>query len=81
MQAIPLLLIVLGAMLLCQLRAYAYADPGSGLLALQAAGSALIAVGWYLRRRIHALFHRRSGNLNQPEDSPKANRDESSTLQ
>jgi len=38
--------------------AYAYADPGTGLLAIQAAGSALVATGWYLRRRIYTLLHR-----------------------
>ncbi len=53
-----LFLIVLGAALLFERPAYAYADPGSGLLAIQAAGSALIATGWYLRRRIYWWLHR-----------------------
>ena len=55
---LSVLLIFLGAALLFERPAYAYADPGSGLLAIQAAGSALVAAGWYLRRRIYLLFHR-----------------------
>lgn len=58
LQAIPLLLILAGALLLFEQPAYAYTDPGTGLLAIQAAGSAMVAVGWYLRRKIYALFHR-----------------------
>jgi hypothetical protein len=54
----PLALMLLGAVLLFERPAYAYADPGTGLLAIQAAGSALVAAGWYLRRKIYALFHR-----------------------
>lgn len=56
----PLALMLLGAVLLFERPAYAYADPGTGLLAVQAAGSALVAAGWYLRRKIYALFHRGS---------------------
>jgi hypothetical protein len=58
LQTIPLLLILAGALLLFEQPAYAYTDPGTGLLAIQAAGSAMVAVGWYLRRKIYALFHR-----------------------
>jgi hypothetical protein len=58
LQTIPLLLILVGALLLFEQPAYAYTDPGTGLLAIQAAGSAMVAVGWYLRRKIYALFHR-----------------------
>jgi len=54
----PLLLILVGATLLFERPAYAYADPGTGLLAIQAVGSALVAGGWYLRRKIYSLFHR-----------------------
>jgi hypothetical protein len=50
-------LIIVGAALLFERPAYAYADPGTGLLAVQAAGSALVATGWYLRRKIYSLFH------------------------
>lgn len=39
-------------------RAYAYIDPGSGLLMLQAAGTVLTGVLFTLRRRIKLLFHR-----------------------
>jgi hypothetical protein len=52
----PLILILFGATLLFEQTAHAYADPGTGLLAVQAAGSALVATGWYLRRKIYALF-------------------------
>jgi len=71
----PLALVLLGAALLFQRPAYAYADPGAGLLAVQAAGSALVATGWYLRRKIYALFRsgsaaaRDSENRSRPEDS------------
>jgi hypothetical protein len=58
-----LFLIFLGATLIFERAAYAYADPGTGLLAVQAAGSALVATGWYLRRKIFALFH---------DDAPKS---------
>jgi hypothetical protein len=80
MQAIPFLLIFVGALLLSQQPAYAYADPGTGLLAIQAAGSALIAAGWYMRRKIYVLFHRSVEDVRQPEESPTANQDESSSL-
>ena len=78
--AIPFLIIFVGAMLLSQRPAYAYADPGTGLLAIQAAGSALIAAGWYMRRKIYALFHRGADDMHQPEESPTENQDESSSL-
>lgn len=58
LRILPLVLIFVGALLLSERPAYAYADPGTGLLALQAAGSALVAAGWYLRRKIYTLFHR-----------------------
>jgi hypothetical protein len=52
----PVVLIFVGAALVFERPAYAYADPGTGLLAVQAAGSALVATGWYLRRKIYSLF-------------------------
>jgi hypothetical protein len=70
---LPHLLILIGAILLFQQPAYAYADPGTGLLAIQAAGSAFIATGWYLRRKIYALLHRgcaakpEPGTYSEPE--------------
>jgi len=57
LQIFPILLMVAGAMLLSERPAYAYADPGTGLLAIQAVGSALVASGWYLRKRIYSLLH------------------------
>jgi hypothetical protein len=46
-------------------RAYAYVDPGSGLLMLQAAGTVLTGVLFTLRRRIKLLFTR-----NKSADAP-----------
>lgn len=58
LQITPLMLMLTGAFLFFEGRAYAYADPGTGLLAIQAVGSALLAAGWYLRQKIYALLHR-----------------------
>jgi hypothetical protein len=66
----PLILILAGATLLFERPAYAYADPGTGLLAIQAVGSALIAGGWYLRRKIYTLFHRDGPASAEPERLP-----------
>lgn len=66
----PLVLILVGAALLFERPAYAYADPGTGLLAIQALGSALVAGGWYLRRKIYTLFHRDSAAKLEPERLP-----------
>ena len=57
---LSIILLVSGAAMLFERPAYAYADPGTGLLAIQAVGSALVATGWYLRRKIAALFQRES---------------------
>jgi hypothetical protein len=54
----PSVLIFAGLVILFERPAYAYADPGTGLLAIQAAGSALIASGWYLRRKISSWLRR-----------------------
>lgn len=51
-------LLCIGVLLITEQPAYAYTDPGTGLLAIQAAGSAMVAAGWYLRRKIAALFQR-----------------------
>jgi hypothetical protein len=37
-------------------RAYAYVDPGTGFMALQSLAAGLAAAGYFLRRRISALF-------------------------
>ena len=39
-------------------QAYAYVDPGSGLLALQGLASGMAATAYYFRRRIMMLFSR-----------------------
>lgn len=51
----------LGCLLLAfQGTAQAYADPGSGLLALQIIGSTLAGIGFYFRQKIGKFFiHRR----------------------
>ncbi len=65
---IPVVLILVGAAFVFERPAYAYADPGTGLLAVQAAGSALVATGWYLRRKIYSLF--------RSDDVPRADKEE-----
>ena len=40
-------------------RAFAYVDPGSGFMALQAIASVMAATGYFLRTRIKALFTRK----------------------
>ena len=71
LRILPLLLIVVGALILFEQPAYAYADPGTGLLAIQAVGSAIVASGWYLRRKIYALF-RKGGTAQQADSAPAA---------
>jgi hypothetical protein len=46
----------LGLILATEPQAHAYIDPGSGLLALQSAGAAVAALGYFLRRRVRAIF-------------------------
>jgi len=77
---VSLLLIFVGAAILFERPAYAYADPGTGLLAIQAAGSALVAAGWYLRRKIFLLFHRGEQKSHHEDlPSPRTGEDSSST--
>jgi len=80
LQIIPVFLIVLGALMLCERPAYAYADPGTGLLAIQAVGSALVATGWYLRLKIYALLHRGSATKPQSNEYGAGKENESSSL-
>jgi hypothetical protein len=74
LQLTPLFLMIAGSFLFFERRAYAYADPGTGLLAIQAFGSALIATGWYLRRKIYALLHR-PGTAKPVPESPAIGQD------
>ncbi len=53
-------------------RAYAYVDPGSGLLMLQAAGTILTGVLFTLRRRIKILFTRSKQEKPTDTASPAA---------
>ncbi len=70
---LPLLLVLLGIVLLCERPAYGYTDPGTGLLAIQAVGSALVAAGWYLRRKISALFRRGEDKAAEVKEGEGAN--------
>lgn len=80
LRVLPLALILLGGVLLFERPAYAYADPGTGLLAIQAVGSALVAGGWYLRKKIYSLFHRGQPKQ-EPNQLPSAEDGEGSSLQ
>jgi hypothetical protein len=73
----PLALMLLGAIILFERPAHAYADPGTGLLAIQAAGSAMVAAGWYLRRKIYSLFHRGTPKSESSESPAAANSEDS----
>jgi hypothetical protein len=69
-------LMVVGAALLFERPAYAYADPGTGLLAIQAVGSALVATGWYLRKKIYSLLHRGGATGRQSDELSATKEDE-----
>lgn len=63
--------------------AHAYADPGSGLLALQIIGSTLAGIGFYFRQKVGKFFIRRrvaSGGPaikpGSPEDSAEEHKPE-----
>jgi O-antigen/teichoic acid export membrane protein len=78
LRVLPLLLILVGAVILFEQPAYAYADPGTGLLAIQAVGSAIVASGWYLRRKIYALFNRDDKTQKETDAKRVAERSEGS---
>jgi hypothetical protein len=40
-------------------RAFAYVDPGSGLIALQTIASVMAAYAYFVRRKIRAFFQRK----------------------
>ena len=71
---------VVGAVLLFERPAYGYTDPGTGLLAIQAFGSMLVAAGWYLRRKIYALVHRDTPGRRNSEELTAAKEGEGSPL-
>ena len=59
--------------------AQAYADPGSGLLALQIIGSTLAGIGFYFRQKVGKFFIKRrvAAGLpaikpGSPEDAPES---------
>jgi hypothetical protein len=49
--------------------AYAYADPGSGLLFLQVAGSMVAGALFIVRSKLRKLFHRRQKRVEDPVTS------------
>ncbi len=51
-------------------QALAYVDPGSGMLALQSLASVLAAAGYFMRRRIVALFGRKKPENNTDAPAP-----------
>jgi hypothetical protein len=79
LKTFPILMILLGASLLFERPAYAYADPGTGLLAIQAVGSVLVATGWYLRRKLNSLLHPGARAKLQPEVYQVAKENEGSS--
>jgi hypothetical protein len=46
--------------------AYAYADPGSGLLFLQVAGSMVAGALFIVRSKLRKLFHRGKAHIEEP---------------
>ena len=46
--------------------AYAYADPGSGLLFLQVAGSMVAGALFIVRSKLRKLFHRGQDHIEDP---------------
>jgi O-antigen/teichoic acid export membrane protein len=81
LRILSLALILTGVTLLFEQAAYAYADPGTGLLAIQAVGSALVAGGWYLRRKIYLLFHRNPPPKQEQQELSSLEDTEGSSLQ
>ncbi len=53
--------------------AYGYIDPGSGFLAIQTLASVAAAFGYFLRRRIKALFTRKEASNSMPMVMQKGN--------
>ena len=57
-------------------QAYAYGDPGSGLLILQGIGSAVMGVLFVCRRRLGKLFYRsKQAHEIDPDTNPGTNKD------
>jgi hypothetical protein len=81
LRVFPLALMLIGASLLFERPAYGYADPGTGLLAIQAVGSALVAAGWYLRKKLYSLFHRSGSGKTEPPELSVPKDSEGSPLQ
>ena len=50
--------------------AYAYADPGSGLLFVQVAGSMLAGALFMVRSKLRKIFHLGKGQIGEPAIEP-----------
>jgi hypothetical protein len=59
-------------------RAYAYIDPGTGMMALQTITASLAAAGYFMRRKIAALFGRKKSTESVviPSASVQAQKDD-----
>jgi uncharacterized membrane protein len=64
---------ILALLLAFEKPAHAYVDPGSGLLALQIAGSMVAGVAYYLRARIARFFSRTKSTQSTKSASQGAN--------
>ena len=49
-------------------RAYAYIDPGTGLLVLQGVGTVFASIAFYMRRRLRSLFSKPQNPGPNPPD-------------
>jgi hypothetical protein len=79
LRIISSMLWIAGLAMLFERSAYAYADPGTGLLAVQAVGSVVVATGWYLRRKISSLLHWNGAEKPATEAHPAREEHEGST--
>jgi hypothetical protein len=61
-------------------RAWGYIDPGSGLVALQTAGSVALASLYVVRRRIRDFFTRQPKNTDEATPSESATKEETSEV-
>jgi hypothetical protein len=80
LRIVPIVVIFAGAALIFERPAYGYTDPGTGLLAIQAVGSMVVAAGWYLRGKINRLLRRGTKSKSEPEIHSTVKEPEGSSL-
>lgn len=56
LRCISTAIIILGLSFLFEKQAYGYADPGSGLMAIQIIGATLSSAGFYFRHKLLKIF-------------------------